>query len=107
MQTKYYVYVIRLLPSVLEEKDFAAANPNHRPDKPCAYVGSSVHPPQKRYEQHVAGYKACRKVTRHHDARSPLIERKQRIFDSRAEAENFERKLALDLRERGYAVWQN
>lgn len=106
VKPKYYVYVIRLLESVLEEEDFAAANPNHRADKPCVYVGSSIHPPMKRYEQHVVGYKACRKVTKHHNARYPLIERKQRIFRSRPAAESHERWLAQDLRARGYAVWQ-
>ena len=104
---KYYVYVIRLLPTVLQEHDFAKANANHRPDKPCVYVGSSVRQPRTRYEQHVAGYKACKKVTRHHDARYPLIERKQRVFSTRGEAEAYERKLAEELRRKRYAVWQN
>lgn len=103
----YCVYVIRLLRSVLDEPDFAAVNLGHRPHKPCVYVGSSVHPPEVRYQQHVAGYKACRKVTGHHDARFPLVARLGRAFSTRAEAEAHERWLAQRLRQRGYAVWQN
>ena len=104
---RFYVYVIRLLPSVLEEPDFFAENPRHRVDKPCVYVGSTYLTPLLRYRQHVAGYKSCSKVRKHHDARSPLIRRFQCHFPERRSAEAHERTLAATLRGRGYAVWQN
>jgi hypothetical protein len=103
---RYYVYVIRLLPSVLDERKYLAANPNRRADRPCVYVGQSVKEPAVRYKEHVTGHKACKYVTRHHDARSPLLLRKCKEFDTRAEAEHWELELARILRKRGYSVWQ-
>lgn len=107
MQRCYHVYVIRLLPSVKTEPRFVRANPDHDPKKPCAYVGSSVRAPEERLAQHVAGYKACRFVTLHHDPKYPLIGAKHRTFTTRDEATKYEARLARKLRERGWAIWQN
>ncbi len=35
----YTLYVIELDPEVLTRKRFVAVNPDHRPEKPCVYVG--------------------------------------------------------------------
>ena len=100
------LYVIRLDPAVLGVARFRAANPNHRTDKPCVYVGSTGRDPQTRFEQHLTGYKAARIVTRYGLAlKQPMTRNLPPV--PWPEAERAERRLAEKLRARGYAVWQN
>lgn len=56
------VYVIELRPEVLSESSFAAANPRHRTDEPCVYVGLTALSPSERFERHKQGIQACRLV---------------------------------------------
>jgi len=100
------LYVIRLDPAVLGVARFRKANPAHRPDKPCVYVGSTGVDPQTRFEQHMIGYKAARFVTNFGiGLKQPMT--RNLLPVPWTEAEAAERRLAAKLRARGYAVWQN
>ena len=99
------LYVILLDPAVLEVARFRKANPDHRPDKPCVYVGSTGTDPQTRFEQHKAGYRSARLVRRYGlGLKQPMTRNQPRV--SGAEVQAAERRLAERLRGRGYAVWQ-
>ncbi len=99
------LYVIRLDPKVLEIKRFRDANPDHRADKPCVYLGSTGLTPEERFAQHKRGFKAAR------FAKLFGIELHRKTHNLLAvpwpEAEARERALAAKLRKSGYAVWQN
>lgn len=99
------VYVIELDGAVLEESRFSAANPSHDPDKPCVYVGSTGLTPEKRFENHMAGYKSNRFVRRYGLRLLPMLygEYNPLGYD---DACDMEIELARMLREKGYAVWQ-
>jgi predicted GIY-YIG superfamily endonuclease len=100
------LYVIRLDPAVLEVGRFRKANPDHRPDRPCVYVGSTGTDPETRFEQHMAGYKAARLVRKYGlGLKQPMTRNLRQVHWTEAEAA--ERRLAARLRARGYAVWQN
>jgi hypothetical protein len=100
------LYVIRLDPSVLKIARFRNANPDHRPDKPCVYVGSTGIDPERRYEQHKAGIKAAGLVRRFGlGLKQPMTRNQPPVPWTRVE--EAERRLAERLRARGYAVWQN
>lgn len=100
------IYVIELDPSVLEVKKFREANPLYIPGKPCVYVGMTGHNPEKRFQQHKAGYKANRFARdyglylkpRQYHTHNPMT------FD---EAKEMEVEKARRLRKRGWAVCQN
>jgi hypothetical protein len=104
-EPKYRIYVIRLNDAVLNVKRFRQANPNHKPGKPCYYVGMTSLTPEERFSQHKAGYKDCALVRDHglHLAKKkfesiPLL--------SQADAQLREVERAEHLRSQGYAVWQ-
>lgn len=101
----YVVYVIRLKSAVRAERKFARRNPNCRDDKPCLYVGSTVHTPEHRYQQHVAGINSCDFVTKYHDGLHKRLTARNGPFDSREEAETKEAEFAEALRRKGFAVW--
>ncbi len=103
----YTLYVIELDSGVLASARFRNANPDRREDKPCVYVGSTYHTPDKRFEQHITGYKANRYVRQYGNRLRPRLYRNYQGFPSRKTAEEAERRLANRLRKRGYAVWQN
>ena len=103
----YYVYVIGLDPSVLENKKFLKKNPQYIDGKPCVYVGQSVHTPDERFAQHIRGYKS-----------SPFPKKfglylQKKLFANvnplanREEALVAEEQLARKLMRRGYGVWWN
>jgi hypothetical protein len=99
------LYVITLLPQVLERKDFRQANPGYVEGMPCLYVGSTIQDPGDRFEQHMAGYRSS-KYPRHYG-----VELAQDMIDGFDDAglpeEERESALAEWLREQGCAVWQN
>jgi hypothetical protein len=104
-QPGYRIYVIRLDDAVLHVKRFREANPNHKRDKPCYYVGMTSVSPEERFAKHKAGHKDCSLVRDYglHLARKkfsalPLL--------SRSDAQAMEAKHANYLRSQGYAVWQ-
>ncbi|NNE47328.1 MAG: hypothetical protein HKN37_11790 [Rhodothermales bacterium] len=101
----YYVYVIALAPEVLNNAKFRRRNPRSSSRSECLYVGSSVHPPDMRFEQHLNGYKSNRFVERHGIELRPKLYDRYNPIDSRVEAEKLERYLAERLQTQGYAVW--
>ena len=106
MKKKHHnVYVVELDGAVLRERRFALANPDRHSSKPCLYVGATGLSPEKRFENHKAGYKANRYVERYGlRLRSELYEEYNPL--SYEDAQEMERELAAMLREKGYAVWQ-
>jgi hypothetical protein len=99
------LYVIRLDDAVREDRRFKKQNPDYGGSKPCMYVGSTGHTPEKRFQQHRDGYKASSAVRKHgryimwkkFDHLNPIPSH---------EAEVREAALADDLRRKGYGVWQ-
>ena len=108
IQPCYHVYVIELRAEVLALGRFAAANPGYEydPEHPPLYVGITGRSPETRFEQHVSGYKASR-YTRRNAKRLRMDLAGELVFTTRAEAEHMEELQAVQLRARGYAVWQN
>jgi hypothetical protein len=93
---KYYVYVIELEDSV---------GPRFNAKFPNVYVGQSVHPPDERFAQQLAGIKAGRKKVQKHGKwlRRKLYESYNPI-DTRQLALAREAWLAKHLRDIGYTV---
>ena len=100
------IYVIELDPAVLGEEKFVKANPNHKAGKACLYVGMTGRTPDERFKQHLAGYRAARYVKRYGKyLRRRMFERENPMTYKKAQRR--EREKARELREKGYAVWQN
>ena len=99
------LYVIRLEETVLKKKKFIRENPEYLEGKPCVYVGSTAHNPEKRFKQHKKGYKASRYAKKYGQY---LMKRKYKHLNPvpSSEAEEKEAKLAESLRRKGFAVWQ-
>lgn len=99
------VYVVRLHPDVLKYKKFRDENPDHSPGKPCVYVGVTGLSPDARFDNHKAGYKACWFVKKFGiTLMTDLYEKFNPMsYDKACE---MEKKLAIFLRKKGYAVWQ-
>lgn len=104
-RTRRNLYVITLLPQVLERRDFREANPDYVEGMPCLYVGSTIHDPGERFEQHMAGYRSS-KYPKHYG-----VELAQDMLEGFDDAglpeEEREPALAEWLRRQGCAVWQN
>ncbi|HTM93629.1 MAG TPA: hypothetical protein VL095_14510 [Flavisolibacter sp.] len=112
----YKIYVIELSKRVFTENaKFRAANPQFNGVLECLYVGMTSKTPQERLSQHKTGY-----VNRKGHKLSAVIVYKYgrylrpSLYDhinlksmNRQEALLMEKKLALDLRRKGYAVWFN
>ncbi len=103
---EYRIYVIELDGAVWEKSAIRSRNPERRMDKPCLYVGYTVHTPEQRFQQHKSG---------DHDA--PIVrhfglELKPRLYDnapitnSRLDAERAEAHWADRLRRKGFGVWE-
>lgn len=100
------LYVIRLDAAVLQRRKFVEANPAYRAGKPCSYVGVTSLDPEDRFKQHRDGHKA-----------SPIARKYGKYLQNKqfehlnpvpaAEAENRERALAIELRSKGWGVWQH
>lgn len=101
----YNVYVVELSRDVLEHNKFVMANLYLRADKPCVYVGSTCLKPQKRYQQHLDGYKSNRYAHEYAIALMPELYEDLQGLPTRKAAEEAEANLAERLREQGYAVW--
>ena len=101
----FTVYVIRLKPEVLQVRGFANANPNHREDKPCLYVGQTWHSPEHRYQQHIEGEHSCDLVERYHAGIRERLTRRNPPYQTREEAMAREAEYTEQLRKKGYAVW--
>jgi len=99
------VYVIELNPEVLGDRKFTAANPDHRRDKPCLYVGMTGLEPEVRFANHLAGIRFARLVKRFGVRLRPRFyaHLNPMTFEN---AKKMEVELARRLRKRGFAVWQ-
>jgi predicted GIY-YIG superfamily endonuclease len=99
-------YVVELSPNVLRNTRFRKANPQHNPKKPCVYVGMTGWTPERRFEAHKNGYKANGFVRKHGLRLMPELYECFNPMPYEA-ARELEEELAAELRENGYAVWQN
>jgi hypothetical protein len=101
----YSVYVIELRPEVIELKKVASENADRREDKPCVYVGQTARTREERFAQHLAGVRSSRVVREYGVKLRPRLLKNVGPFQTRAEAEDGEMRLAERLRRRGYVVW--
>ena len=113
---RYQVYVIELSKRVFTENTrFRAANPQFNGVLQCLYVGMTSKTPSERFMQHKTGY-----VNRKgHKLSANIVQKygtylRPSLYDhinlkpmTRQQALLAEKKLALDLRRQGYAVWFN
>ena len=113
---RYQVYVIELQKRVFtEHARFRAANPQFNGVLQCLYVGMTSKPPKERFLQHKTeyrngkGHKLSSAIVAKYGSylRPSLYENINLKVLTRQEALKMERKLALDLRRLGYAVWFN
>ena len=113
---RYQVYVIELSKRVFTENTrFRLANPQFNGVLECLYVGMTSKSPAERFLQHKTGYinKKGQKLSAYvayrygSYLRPSLYDHINQKAMNRAEALAMEKKLALDLRRKGYAVWFN
>lgn len=114
--SSYRVYVIELKKKVFTENArFRAANPQFNGVLECLYVGMTSKTPQERFHQHKTGYvnkkghKLSASIVYRYGSylRPSLYEHINEKPMNREQAVAMEKKLALDLRRKGYAVWFN
>lgn len=111
----YRVYVIELSRRVYSENyRFRAANPQFNGVLQCLYVGVSSKSPKERFEQHKTGYRnkkghslSSNIVEKYGIYLRPSLYNHIRPLATKAEALAMEKKLALELRRKRYAVWFN
>ncbi len=99
------VYVVLLSKEVLYDRKFVRCNPNHDPLKPCVYVGMTGLTPAARFDKHKAGVRANKYVQRYGERLLPELYECYNPMPYDA-ARDMEVELAIELRERGYGVWQ-
>ncbi len=113
---KYQVYVVELSKKVFTENTkFRIANPQFNGVLQCLYVGMTSKTPAERFNQHKTGYinkkghKLSAYIVEKYGTylRPSLYEHINLKPMTRQEALVTEKKLALDLRRKGYAVWFN
>lgn len=113
---RYYVYVIELSKKVFtEHAKFRNANPQFNGVLQCVYVGMTSKTPAERFKQHKTGYIN----KKGHNLSAAIVYKygtylRPSLYDhinlepmTRQEALIMEKKLSLDLRRKGYAVWFN
>ena len=112
----YKVYVIELSKKVFTENArFRAANPQFNGVLECLYVGMTSKTPQERFQQHKTGFvnkkghKLSANIVFKYGSylRPSLYDHINTEPMNREQALAMEKKLALDLRRKGYAVWFN
>ena len=112
----YQIYVVELSKRVFTENaKFRAANPQFNGVLQCLYVGMTSKTPAERFKQHKTGYinakghKLSANIVQKYGTylRPSLYDHINRKSMSRTEALAMEKKVALDLRRQGYAVWFN
>jgi len=112
----YQVYVVELSKKVFTENTkFRTANPQFNGVLQCLYVGMTSKTPAERFKQHKTGYVN----KKGHNLSASIVHKygsylRPSLYDhinlklmTRQEALVMEKKLALDLRRKGYAVWFN
>jgi len=113
---RYSVYVVELSKRVYtEDTRFRTANPQFNGVLECLYVGMTSKTPLERFRQHKTGYIN----KKGHNISAKIVHKygsylRPSLYDhinlkpmSRAAALQAEKKLALELRRKGYAVWFN
>lgn len=112
----YCVYVVELSKRVFTENaKFRAANPQFIGVLECLYVGMTSKTPIERFRQHKTGYiskngyKISAYIVQKYGAylRPSLYDHINLKPMTKQQALMMEKKLALDLRRKGYAVWFN
>jgi hypothetical protein len=112
----YSVYVIELSKRVFTENwKFRDGNPQFNGVLECLYVGMTSKTPAERFKQHKTGYinkkghKLSAYIVQKYGAylRPSLYDHINLKPMTKVQALNMEKKLALDLRRKGYAVWFN
>ena len=113
---RYQVYVVELSKKVFtEDRKFREANPQFNGVLQCLYVGMTSKTPTERFRQHKTGYtnkkghNLSAYIVQKYGTylRPSLYDHINRKLMNRQEALEMEKKLALDLRRKGYAVWFN
>jgi len=113
---RYQVYVIELSKRAFTENTkLRLANPQFNGVLECLYVGMTSKTPKERFAQHKSGYvnkkghKLSANIAEKYGLylRPSLYDHINEIPMNRAQALTMEKKLALDLRRKGYAVWFN
>ncbi len=113
---KYQVYIVELSKKVFSENTkFRIANPQFNGVLQCLYVGMTSKTPTERFNQHKTGYVN----KKGHNLSANIVLKygtylRPSLYDhinvnrmTMQEALVMEKKLALDLRRKGYAVWFN
>lgn len=113
---RYQIYVIELSKKVFTENaKFRNANPQFNGVLQCLYVGMTSKSPAERLKQHKTGFVN----KKGHKLSANIVEQygtylRPSLYDhinlkamTRDEALAMEKKLSLDLRRKGYAVWFN
>jgi hypothetical protein len=114
--SRYQVYVVELSKRIFSENaKFRAANPQFNGVLECLYVGMTSKEPAERFRQHKTAYRN----KKGHNLSSSLVWKYGSYLRpglyihlnekpmTRQEALKMEKKLALELRRKGYAVWFN
>ncbi len=100
------VYVIRLEAAVLKNRRFCAANPGYVKGSPCVYVGATGLSPEARFANHKSGHKANWYAQKFGEGLMlELFDHLNPMTHQRALATEI--ALADELRQEGFAVWQN
>ena len=100
------VYVIGLDATVLKNRRFRAANRGYVKGSPCVYVGATGLTPDERFANHKAGHKANWYAQEFGEGLLPdLFAHLNPMTHQRALATEI--ALADELRQEGFAVWQN
>lgn len=101
----HHVYVVELSKDVWGEPKFRRCNPDCDLLRPCVYVGMTGLNPDERFDKHMAGIKSNQYV-RKYGLR--LLPRLYAVFNPMPydAARDMEVELAIDLRAKGYGVWQ-
>ena len=115
-RNNYNIYVVELSKRVFTENTkFRLANPQFNGVLECLYVGMTSKSPEERFQQHKTGYVS----KKGHNLSAYLVFKYGRYLRpslcfeinsepmSRQKALAMEKKLALELRRKGYAVWFN
>jgi hypothetical protein len=104
-RTRRKLYIITLMPEVLERRDFREANPDYLEGMPCLYVGLTIHEPGDRFEQHMVGYRSSKYPKRY--GVELALDLLDGFDDTGLREDEREPALAEWLRRQGCAVWQN
>ncbi|HEX2607515.1 MAG TPA: ribose-5-phosphate isomerase [Flavisolibacter sp.] len=112
----YKVYVVELTKRVFSEHaKFREANPQFNGVLECLYVGMTSKSPIERFRQHKSGYIN----KKGHNLAASIVKKygtylRPSLYDTvnensmtKIEALAMEKRLALELRRKGYAVWFN